>query len=116
MHGLFVGNLLANENRVVNAHNLVAGNHSGTLCGPVAHHVLHTYGVLAYGKLDAHSRERALQVVVHYLHVFGTDVYGVRVELGQNLRHGALHELVDVDGVHILVVDNVQQVVQLVAA
>ena len=38
------------------------------------------------------------------------------VKICQDLRHRLLHQVVDVDGVHILVINDVQQVVQLIAA
>ena len=40
----------------------------------------------------------------------------MRVEFGEYGRHGLLHEGVDIDGIYILVIDDVEQVVQLVGA
>ena len=40
----------------------------------------------------------------------------MRIELRQNLRHSLLNKVYHIDGVHILVVDDIQQVVQLVTA
>ena len=40
----------------------------------------------------------------------------MRVELRENLRHSLLNHVVDIDGIHILIVDNMQQVIELVAA
>ena len=39
----------------------------------------------------------------------------MRVELLENLRHRLLHEVGNVDGIDILVVDDVEKVVELVA-
>ena len=38
------------------------------------------------------------------------------VELSQYLWHGFLHQVIDVDRIHILIINDMQQVVQLVAA
>ena len=39
----------------------------------------------------------------------------MRIELAENLRHGLLDEVVHIDGIDILVVDDMQQVVEFVA-
>ena len=71
---------------------------------------------MADGKLNAYPRERATQVVIGYLYVLGGDIYAVRVQLCQYLRHGFLYQVVDVYRIDIAVVYQMQQVVQLVAA
>ena len=109
-HSLLVGHYLAYERFAVDAHNLVAGDDASALSRSVLHHVLHADGVLAYGELDAHARERTLQVVGHSLRILSRDIDGVGVEVGKNLRNGDVDERVDVYLVHILVVDDVQQV------
>ena len=116
VHRLLVCHFLTDEGLVVDLHDLVAGNQSGTLGRAVADHILHTDGVPADGELDADAREGTLQVVVGYLHILGADIDRVRIEFRQDLRHCLLHQVIDVDRIHILVVDHVQQVVQLVAA
>ena len=50
------------------------------------------------------------------MHVFGCDVNRVWIEVGQYLWDGFIHQRVDVYVVDILVVDDVQQVVEPVAA
>ena len=116
VHGLLVGNLLADKDRVVDLDNLVASQHTGTLCGAVADDILHADGVLTDGELDADAGERAAEVVVGNLALTGSDVDGVRVELAEDLRHGLLNEVVHIDGVDVLVVDDMQQIVQFVSA
>ena len=116
VHGLLVGQRLAREGRVVNGHNLVAGQHTGLLGGAVANDILHAQGVVADDELDAHARERAAQVVVGCLHILGADVDRVGVQLREYLRHGLFHQVAHIHGVYILVVDDVEQIVQLVAA
>ena len=107
VHGLFVGQCLAGKRLVVDGYYLVAGNDAGTLGR-------HVERVLTYGELNAYTGERAAQVVVGLLDILGRDIDRVRVQLGQYLWHGLLDEVIDIDGVNILVVDDVQQVVQLV--
>ena len=116
MHGLLVCDNLSHEGLVVDAHDLVARHDARTLGRSIADDVLHVDGVLADGELDAHARERAFQVVGGYLHVLGINVDGVGVQLRQDERNGLLDQRVDVDRVHILVVDNMQDVVKSVAA
>ena len=109
-HSLVLCHHLAHKWLAVNTHNLVACQYAGTLCGSVLHHVLHTYGVLAYCELDAHTRERAFEVVCHSLCILCGDVYRVGVEVGKNLRYSHINKRVDIHLVHILVVHDVQQV------
>ena len=116
MHGLLVGDILAHESLAVDLDNLVACQQSGTLRRSVGDDVLHMDGVLTDGELDAHAEERPLEVVVSLLDVLLGDVDAVGVELLEDGRHGLLDQVAHVDGVDILVVDNVQQVVQLVTA
>ena len=40
----------------------------------------------------------------------------MRIEFRQDLRHGLLDQIVDIDSIYILIVDNMQQVVQFIAA
>ena len=115
MHSLLIGYLLTYEHRVVYLYNLIASNYSCTLSRTIANNILHTDSVLTNGKLDTNTEERTTQVIISNLAIAGADVYRVRIELSQNLRHGLLHQVVDVYGVNILVVDDVQQVVKLVA-
>ena len=114
VHGLLVGNLLTYKGRIVNLNNLIASQHTGTLGRTITNHVLHTDGVLTDGKLDTDAKERAAQVVVGNLAITGTDVNRMGIELSQNLRHGFLNQLVDVNRIHILIVDDMEQVVELV--
>ena len=72
--------------------------------------------VLTNVEFNAYARERTFQVVVGGLHVFRTDVNRMRIEIGQNLRYGFIHERIDVDVIDILVVDDVQEVVEPVAS
>ena len=111
MHRLLVGHDLADKGRIVDLDNLVAGNQTRTLSRAVANHILHTDRIITDGELDAHTRERALQVVVGNLHILGPDVDRMRIEFRQDLRHSLLDQVVDIDGIHILIVDNMQQVV-----
>ena len=87
-HGFLLRHNLAHKRFAVNTHNLVASQDASLLCRTVLYHVLYAYGVLAYSELNAHTRERTLQIVGHSLCILGADIYRVRVEVGQNLRNG----------------------------
>ena len=115
-HGLLIGHLRAHKFLPVDIDNLVASQDACPLGRSVLDDVLHIDGVLTDGELDAYTRERAAQVIVCRLHILRTDIDGVRIELSQDLRNGLLHQRIDVDLVHILVVDDAQQVVQATAA
>ena len=115
-HRLFVGHHLSHKRLSVHANYLVAGQYSSLLCRTVLHHVLHVDGVLSDNKFHADSRERALEVVLRSLHVFGADINRVRVEVRKYLRYRHINERVDVHVVNILIVDDMQQVVQSVAS
>ena len=115
MHGLFVCHFRADKRLIIHLDNLIASNQSCTLCRAVANHILHTDGIVADGELDAHARERALQVIVGNLHILGGNIDRMRVELRENLRHSLLDHIVDIDGIHILIVDNMQQIVEFIA-
>ena len=116
MHSLLVGALLAHEGFAVDGHYLVASQQSRLLRRTACYDVLHGYGVVVDEELYAYAVERALEVVARQLGVLGSDIDGVGVELSQYLWYGFLYHVVDVDGVNILVVDDVQQVAELVAA
>ena len=74
VHGLLVGHLLTHKHRVIHLHNLVASQHTSTLCRTIAYHILHTDGVLTDGELDTNAKERTAQIVVGYLAIAGTDI------------------------------------------
>ena len=74
VHRLFVGHILANKWLIVDLDNLVASNQTSTLSGSIANHILHTDGIIADGKLNAHTRERTLQIVVGNLHILGANI------------------------------------------
>ncbi len=50
------------------------------------------------------------------LYVLGRDIDGVWIEFSKYLWHRFLYEVGNIDGVNILVVNDVQQVVEFVAA
>ena len=116
VHGLGIGTDLAYEDGVVDLDNLIACQHTSALCRTIADDILHTDGVLTDGELDTDAKERATQVVVSNLSLTSRDVDGMGVELSQNLRHGLLHQVIDVDRIHILIVNDVEQVVEFVTA
>ena len=115
-HGLLARHFLADETAVVDGYDFVACQQSGTFRRAVFHDILNANRVLADDKFDAHARKRAFQVVVADFHVLRRQIDGMRVEFDENLRNGFLDERVDVYGIDILVVDDVQQVVEAVAA
>ena len=116
MHGFLVCDVLADKSLAVDAHNLVAGKYAGTLRRTACYDVLYLYGVVVDGEFDAYAVEGAFQVVARRLCVLGCDVDGVWVQLCKNLRYGSLHQVVDIYGVDVLVINDVQQAVQLVGA
>ena len=115
VHGFFVRHFLSDKHGVVNLDNLVASQHTSPLCRAVANDVLNTNRILTNRKLNTDTGERATQVIVGNLPFTSRDIDGVRVEFGQNLWHGFLHQVVYIDRIDILVIDNVEQVVELVA-
>ena len=78
-HGFLIGHLLSDKSTVVDGHNLIACQQTSTLGGAVLDDCLHMDGVLTNNKLDAHTRERTLQVVVGGLHIACTHVNRMRV-------------------------------------
>ena len=116
MHSLLVGTDAANEDRIVDLDNLITSQHASALSRAVANDILHTDGILADDELDADAEERAAQVIVGYLTLTSRDIHGVRIELCKDLRHGFLHQVIDIHSVYILIVNDVQQVVQLISA
>ena len=116
MHSLLVGQALTSKHRVVDGDNLIASQHASLLGRTLADDVLHTQGVVTNHKLDTHTRERAAQVVIGGLHILRRDIGGMRVKLCQNLGHSLLHQVGHIDGIDILVINDIEQVVQFVAA
>ena len=112
MGGFIVSNHLAYEGLSVDAHYLVAGQHTRFLGRATLNNVLHIDGVVAYGELYAHSGERAFQLIQVSLNVFRAYVYRVRIKVCQYLRYGLVHQFVYVHRVNILVVNDMQQVAE----
>ena len=116
MHRLFIGHFLAHKRLVVHTDDLVASYDPCLFCRSAGDDVLHTHGVVAYHELYTYAGERAAQVVSGRLHVFGADVDRVGVKFGEDLWQGLLHKVVHVYTVHILVVNDAQQIIETVAA
>ena len=114
MHGFGIGTYLTNKDRIVHLHNLVASHHASPFSRTVTDDILDPDGVLTDNELNADTEERATQVVVGNLPFTRRDIDGMRIELCQDLGHGLLHEIIDVNRIHILVIDDVEQIVQLV--
>ena len=92
VHGLLLSDLLADELLAVDHHDFVAGNDARLLGRSVLDDVLHVDRVLTNGELDAHARERTLEIILGLLHVLGADIHRMRVELAEDQRHSLLHE------------------------
>ena len=116
MHRLRIGDLLTHKHRVIDLDNLIACQHTCPFRRTIANDILYTDGVLTNGKLNADARERAPQVIVGNLTVTGCDIDRMGIELTQDLGHRLLHQVIDVHSIHILIVDDMQQVVELVTA
>ena len=116
MHGLSVGTDLTHENGVVDFYNFVASQHTSTLSRTIADDILHTDGILTDGELNTNTKERTTEIVIRNLTLTGRDVDGMGIELCQNLGHSFFHQVVDIDRIHILIVNNMEQVVEFVTA
>ena len=114
LHRFVVGHNLAHESRVVDFHNAVA-RHDAYLFGrTTGNDIADVNGVLLNGELHTDTAEATSQVVVHGLQVLGRDIGRVGVQFSQNLWHGIFYQFAHVHGVHILVIDDAEQAVQLV--
>ena len=116
VHRLGIGDLLADKDGVIDLHDLITSQHTSPFRRTVADDILHTDRILTDGKLDTDTRERATQIVVGNLTVTSRDIDRMRIEFCQDLRHCLLHQIVDVHGIDILIVDDMKQVVELVTA
>ena len=67
------------------------------------------------GELYADAGEAASQFLCGGFHLFGGDIGGVGVELFEQLGQRTFHQLRNVDGVDVLVVNQVEEVHHLVA-
>jgi len=63
-------------------------------------------GVILYGKLDTNSAKATFQFRVDLFEILGWDISRMRIQFGQNLRHGFFHQIRHVYGVDILIVYN----------
>ena len=72
------------------------------------------YRVFLNGELDTYTAEAAFKFGVYLFQLLCGDVGGVGVEFRQYLWHGLLYQIGHVDGIHILVINNTQQGIQLV--
>ena len=92
MHSFFVRHNLSNEEAVVDGHDFVACQQSGSFSRSVLDDTLHVDGVFANDKLNAYTREGASQVVCCSLYVLCGNVDRMRIEVGENLWNGLFHE------------------------
>ena len=115
LHGAVVGDGVAHILLAVDGDDAVTRKQSHLLRGAALDDFHHAYGVAEDGELHTDAREAAFQVLHGLLHLRSGDVGRVRVELFQNLGQRILHEVGDIDRVHILVVDEVEKVHHLVA-
>ena len=72
------------------------------------------YGVLLYHETDAYAAELSSQVVVSLLGILCAQITAVWVQFLEDTGHGILHQLGHIDGIHIIVIYNLQEVTQLV--
>ena len=113
-HGLFVCQAFACKKTVVDHHNAVACHQAHFLGRSAGNHAVYVYRVFLNGELDAYTAEAAFKFGINLLQFLCGDVGGVGVEFRQYLRHGLLYQIGHVDGIHILVINNTQQGIQLV--
>ena len=116
MHRFLIGDNLAYERLAIYGYNLITCQQSSLFGWSVLNHILHMDGVLADDKLDAYARERTLEVVGGGCCILRTDIDRVRIQFGKNLRNRLIDQRIDVHGIYILVIDEVEQVVQTVAS
>ena len=116
VHCFLRGALFAYEGFAVNLHDLIASQHSSLLGRTSSYNVLHLYGIVVYYELYADAVEGAFQVIACALSVLCWDINGMRVKFCQYFRHGIFNEVVDIDCVNILVINDMQQIIYLVAA
>ena len=115
VHRLFIRHFLADKHRVVHLDDLVASKHACPFCRTVTNDILYTNRILTNRELNADARERPAQVIIGNLSLASRDIDGMRVKFTQDLWHGLLHQVVDIDRIDILVVNDVEQVVEFVA-
>ena len=114
VEGLFIGDNLAHVGFAIHGHNLVSCQNAHFLRRSPFDDASDSHSVFADDKLDAYSAKGTFQVIVGGLSVFGRNVGGVGVEFFQNLGHGLFHDVGNIDGIDVLVIDDVEQVVQFV--
>ena len=116
MHRLGIGDLLTDKHGVIHLYDLITSQHASPFRRTVADDILYADRILTDGELDTDTRERAAQIVVGNLTVTGGDIDRMGIKFCQDLRHRLLHQVVDVHGIDILIVDDMKQVVELITA
>ena len=100
----------------VGADYAVACQQSHFLGRTTMYHAHHGDRIVLHAETDAYTREGTFKVFVGCLHIFHRDVDGVWVQFGNNLGHGQFHKRVHIHGIHVVVVNQLEQVVYLAAA
>ena len=97
----------------VDLDDAVAGEQPGLVGTGTRYHFKDVEGVVHHLELYAHAVERAFELTVESRTLRSGDVDGVRVEIGEHLGYGQLHEAVEIHGVDIARLDYVEYFVEL---
>ena len=102
------------ERLAVGTHDAVARQQAYLLGRSTVDDGHHIDRILLHHEAHAYTAERTTEVIIGLLGILHAQIAAVRIKFLEDAWHGILHQLRHVDGIHIVVVDNLQQVAQLV--
>ena len=114
-HRRGVGYDLAGVCFPVDGNDAVVGHQADVFRRPARQDADDTHRVVINGELHANARKASFEPFHRSLHVFRRRVCRVRVQLPEDLRHGLFNKVRDIDLVHILGINDVQEVVDFIA-
>ena len=97
------------------SYDFIACYYASTLGRTVSNDILHMDSILSNDEFDADTTEWTLEIIGSLLRLFRWDIDRVRVQFGQYLRDSFLHQVIDIDGIDILIIDDMQEIIESVA-
>ena len=112
-HHAVLRELHTGYHQVVHFEQTVSGLQTHLLGGTAGNDFQHNGGVVGHVELDADSVKIAGQGLLGSLQFHGRQIHGMRVQLGQGCRNGSLRHAVLVQRVHIILLHQIENEIEL---
>ena len=105
-HNLLLGHLHTSNSRIVDGDDTIASQDTHLLRRTSADGLNDQQGILYHIKLNTNAFEVALQRFIGFLHLFGSKVTAMRIQLFYHASDAVLHQFLFVNTIDVQVVDS----------